>query len=160
MNYSFSCISRISRHCLRPRSLRCTITQQTERFNSARTFPEHQYNMATTASELSEKLQSLNLTKPLPKYPNCYPEVNPVDIYRAHLTSILTEVTGVESAIIYPALQWTQTLDKGDLVLPIPALRVKGKNPPELATEWVEKVNLLETAGNEFLLTIYFCIVS
>ena len=96
--------------------------------------------MAAAAFELAVKLESLKLTKPLPKYPNCYPEVNPVDIYRAHLTSILTEVTGVDSAIIYPSLQWTQTLDKGDLVLPIPALRVKGKKPPELAAEWVEKV--------------------
>jgi arginyl-tRNA synthetase len=96
--------------------------------------------MATATSQLAEKLKSLSLTAPLPKYPNCYPEVNPVDIYRAHLTSILTEVTGVDAAIIYPALQWTQTLEKGDLVLPIPALRVKGKKPDALAAEWLEKV--------------------
>ncbi|KAE8447908.1 hypothetical protein EG329_009980 [Mollisiaceae sp. DMI_Dod_QoI] len=95
--------------------------------------------MAAAASSLSEKLKSLSLAEPLPKYPNCFPEVNPVDIYRSHLTSILTEVTGVEASIIYPALQWTQTLEKGDLVLPVPALRVKGKKPPELAAEWVKK---------------------
>ncbi|OWO99033.1 hypothetical protein B2J93_6610 [Marssonina coronariae] len=96
--------------------------------------------MAAAASSLSEQLKSLDLETPLPKYPNCYPEVNPVDIYRAHLTSILTGVTGVDAAIIYPALQWTQTLEKGDLVLPVPALRVKGKKPQELAEEWVAKV--------------------
>jgi arginyl-tRNA synthetase len=97
--------------------------------------------MAAAESTISEMLLGkLSLTTPLPKYPNCYPEVNPVDIYRAHLTSILTEVTGVDAAIIYPALQWTQTLEKGDLVLPIPALRVKGKKPAELAAEWVAKV--------------------
>jgi arginyl-tRNA synthetase len=96
--------------------------------------------MAPEPAFLAEKLKSLNLTSPLPKYPNCYPELNPVDIYRAHLTSILTEVTGVDSAIIYPALQWTQTLEKGDLVLPVPALRVKDKKPPELAAEWVQNV--------------------
>ncbi|TVY82034.1 Cytoplasmic arginine--tRNA ligase [Lachnellula suecica] len=95
--------------------------------------------MAAQPSLLAEKLKSLSLATPLPKYPNCYPEVNPVDIYRAHLTSILTEVTGVDAAIIYPALQWTQTLEKGDLVLPIPALRVKGKKPDQLGAEWVEK---------------------
>lgn len=89
---------------------------------------------------LATKLKSLSVAS-LPKYPNCYPEVNPVDIYRAHLTEILTKVTGVDAAIIYPALQWTQTLEKGDLVLPVPALRVKGKKPPELAAEWVEKVS-------------------
>lgn len=84
----------------------------------------------------SELLKSLRL----PEYPNCYPEYNIVDIYRAHLTSILTEVTGVEASIIYPALQWTQTLDKGDLILPVPALRVKGKKPNDLASEWIDKV--------------------
>ncbi|KAL5322511.1 hypothetical protein ACEPPN_010484 [Leptodophora sp. 'Broadleaf-Isolate-01'] len=95
--------------------------------------------MAAAASSLSDKLKSLELETPLPKYPNCYPEVNPVDIYRAHITSILEDVTGVDTSIIYPALQWTQTLDKGDLVLPVPALRVKDKKPAELAAEWVEK---------------------
>ncbi|CZR61445.1 probable arginyl-tRNA synthetase, cytosolic [Phialocephala subalpina] len=95
--------------------------------------------MAAAASSLSDALKSLSLTETLPKYPNCFPEVNPIDIYRAHLTSILTGVTGVDASIIYPALQWTQTLEKGDLVLPVPALRIKGKKPPELAAEWVEK---------------------
>jgi arginyl-tRNA synthetase len=106
--------------------------------------------MAATASTPSEKLKNLSIGTPLPKYPNCYPEVNPVDIYRAHLTSILTDVTGVDAAVVYPALQWTQTLEKGDLVLPIPALRVKGKKPLELAAEWVAKVMRLPriTWGN------------
>ena len=96
--------------------------------------------MAAAQDLLATKLKSLSVTTPLKKYPNCYPEINPVDVYRAHLTEILTEVTGVDAAIIYPSLQWTQTLEKGDLVLPVPALRVKGKKPPELAAEWVQKV--------------------
>lgn len=90
-------------------------------------------------AELSTKLSSLGLKDPLPSYPNCHPEVNPFDVYRAHITSILADVTGVDAAIIYPALAWTQTLDKGDLVLAVPALRVKGKKPGELATAWAEK---------------------
>ena len=94
-----------------------------------------------SADQLATQLQSLGLSEPLTHYKNCYPEANPVDIYRAHITSILTEVTGVDAAIIYPALQWTLTLDKGDLVLPVPALRVKGKKPNELAVEWAEKVH-------------------
>jgi len=88
---------------------------------------------------LEEKLKSLDLSEPLPPYPGCYPDCNPTDVYRAHLTSILADVTGVDSAIIYPSLQWTNTLDKGDLVLPVPALRVKGKKPNELAEEWAAK---------------------
>lgn len=99
--------------------------------------------MATDVSQstwLAQKLESLQLGSQLTPYANCFPESNPVDVYRSHLTDILTKVTGVDAAIVYPALQWTQTLEKGDLVLPIPALRVKGRKPDELAAEWMSKV--------------------
>ena len=89
---------------------------------------------------LSSKLSSLGLSEPLQKFDGCHPELNPVDVYRSHLTSLLAPLTGVDPKIIYPALQWTQTFDKGDLVLPVPALRIKGKKPQELATEWADKV--------------------
>lgn len=95
-------------------------------------------NMAI--EEVSQKLATLGLSKALKSYPNCYPEVNPVDVYRAHLTEILAEITGVDATIVYSSLQWTQTLEKGDLVLPIPALRVKGKKPEELGKQWAEEV--------------------
>lgn len=90
--------------------------------------------------DLSERLKTLGVSNPLQPYANCFPEVNPVDVYRAHITGLLHEITGVDTAIIYPSLSWTQTLDKGDLVLAVPALRVKGKKPVELANEWAEKV--------------------
>jgi arginyl-tRNA synthetase len=96
----------------------------------------------TLASEgLTEKLKAMSVSS-LQEYPNCFPDVNPVDVYRAHLTSILTGITGVDAKIVYPALQWTQTLEKGDMVLPIPALRIKGKKTDELGTEWIQKVCL------------------
>ncbi|PKS10138.1 hypothetical protein jhhlp_001888 [Lomentospora prolificans] len=90
------------------------------------------------AAEGAGVLDSLPVDK-LESYPNCYPAVNPVDVYRSHLTTLLHDVTGVDKAIIYPALQWTQSSDKGDLILAAPALRVKGKKPTELAEEWVAK---------------------
>jgi hypothetical protein len=138
---SFFYKSRASRPKFRSRIFHTTSLCAT-RFNSSltRLQPSHIYNMAAAPSELADKLESLDVSEPLPKYPNCFPEVNPVDIYRSHLSSILTKVTGVDANIIYPALQWTQTLEKGDLVLPVPALRVKGKKPNELAEEWVSKV--------------------
>ena len=76
----------------------------------------------------------------LETYPNCYPQLNPVDVYRSHITTILADITGADKSIIYPNLQWTMTLDKGDLILPVAALRIKGKKPNDLATEWAEKV--------------------
>ncbi|KAI9850812.1 MAG: hypothetical protein M1824_003091 [Vezdaea acicularis] len=86
-------------------------------------------------SELAHQLSALGVSS-LPSSPTAHPNLNPVDIYRLHLTELLTKVTGVEWGIVYNALSWTQTLDKGDLVLPVPALRVKGKKPVELAKEW------------------------
>ncbi|KAG0647509.1 Arginyl-tRNA synthetase [Hyphodiscus hymeniophilus] len=139
MNSSFLSIIRYPRFFLRPQTIRLQPTYQVPGQKSIGTFSNHPSKaMAATHDLLATKLKSLSVAT-LPKYPNCHPEVNPVDVYRAHLTEILTEVTGVDAAIIYPALQWTQTLEKGDLVLPVPALRVKGKKPPELAAEWVEK---------------------
>jgi arginyl-tRNA synthetase len=72
-------------------------------------------------------------------FPNSYPCLNPVDIYREHISSILGPIVGIEPSEVYPKLQWTQTQDKGDLMLPIPALKIKGKKPQELAAEISEK---------------------
>ncbi|KAH9906427.1 arginyl-tRNA synthetase [Xylariomycetidae sp. FL2044] len=93
--------------------------------------------MATSdpVTQLSNQLEQL---PPLEKYPNSYPDINPIDVYRSHITSTLHKITGVDTKIIYNALQWTTSLDKGDLVLAIPALRVKGK-PDELGKQWMEK---------------------
>lgn len=53
------------------------------------------------------------------KYPNCFPSLNPVDIYRQHIAERLAEVTGIDSLKIYQRLAWTNALDKGDLTLPV-----------------------------------------
>ncbi|KAI9769031.1 MAG: hypothetical protein M1839_003828 [Geoglossum umbratile] len=89
--------------------------------------------------DLSLDLPSLGISQPLPQFPDTNPQLNPVDIFRCYLAEILVGVTGVDAKIIYPALAWTQTLDKGDLVLAVPALRVKGRKPDQLAAEWAEK---------------------
>ncbi|RKF57262.1 Arginine--tRNA ligase, cytoplasmic [Erysiphe neolycopersici] len=117
-------------------TLKDKITSRTTRNYAAGSFA-NRYQMAET--NISQLLKTKNIAVELPKFSNCYPEVNVIDIYRAHLTAILGKVTGVDESIIYPALQWTQTLEKGDLILPIPALRVKGRKPNELASEWIEK---------------------
>ncbi|KAI0481783.1 arginyl-tRNA synthetase [Xylaria cf. heliscus] len=92
----------------------------------------------TTTDPVDQLAAELEKLGSLDKYPNCHPETNPVDLYRAHITSILHEITKVDSTIIYNALQWTMSLDKGDLVLAIPALRIPG-NPFALGKEWLEK---------------------
>lgn len=72
--------------------------------------------------------------------PGCYPEYNPVDIYRAHLSRTLSELSGIDAAAIYPLIHWTLTLDKGDLTLAVPALKIKGEKPTDLAEKWVKEV--------------------
>lgn len=91
-------------------------------------------------TDLTATIQSLGLSD-VPKLPNTYPALNPVDIYRSHIAELLAPIVGVEPTITYNALQWTQTLANGDLALPVPALRIKGKKPDELGKELSSKVS-------------------
>lgn len=68
-----------------------------------------------------------------------FPHVNPVDIYRAQIIKKVSEITGADAQVVNNAVQWTQDLKHGDLVLPVAALRFKGKKPDELSAEIAEK---------------------
>lgn len=94
--------------------------------------------MAATDESLQIQLQKLHIQRT--DVPDCYPSLNPVDGYRIHLANTLSDVTGVEPKTIYPLLQRMATLDKGDLLLPVPALRIKGEKPDVLASRWVDQV--------------------
>ncbi|KAI9672631.1 MAG: hypothetical protein M1831_000066 [Alyxoria varia] len=88
--------------------------------------------------ELSSTLRALGLDS-VPSISGLHLHINPVDIYRAHLVEMLAPLTGAQSEHILPAISWTQTLDHGDLTLPVPALRLKGKKPDELAKDIVDR---------------------
>ncbi|KAF5864541.1 Arginyl-tRNA synthetase [Aspergillus alliaceus] len=93
-----------------------------------------------SAADLTAAVEGLQIqsTTQTSKYPNCFPSLNPVDLYRVHIAEKLGEATGIEAEKIYTRLQWTSTLDKGDLLLPVPSLQIK-KNPQELCKELAEK---------------------
>ncbi|KAF4279407.1 hypothetical protein CNMCM8057_005727 [Aspergillus fumigatus] len=93
-----------------------------------------------SAADLPVAVEGLTLqsTAETSKFPNCYPSLNPVDVYRVHIAEKLGAAAGIEPEKLYPKLQWTNTLDKGDLVLPVPSLQIK-KNPQELCKELAEK---------------------
>ncbi|KAF2758922.1 arginyl-tRNA synthetase [Pseudovirgaria hyperparasitica] len=93
---------------------------------------------AQSIDELASILQGVGVSE-VPKMPNTYPELNPFDVYRAHITELLASICDVEKSIILAAMQWTTTLEKGDLQLPVPALRKKGVKPDALAKELAEK---------------------
>ena len=97
-------------------------------------------NMSTNKDgELSQeaRLADMNITANMQA---SYTSVNPVEIYRQHIGELLAPIVGIKAEEIIPRLQWTQTQDKGDLMLATPALRIKGKKPNEQAAEWGEKV--------------------
>ena len=93
----------------------------------------------STVNALSEHLSKLGLQLQSPNSVDSYPELNPVDVWRLAITKDLAKVTGVDESLVYPAIQWTQTLDKGDLNIAVPRLRVKGK-PNDQAQKWAEDV--------------------
>ena len=72
---------------------------------------------------------------------------NPVDLYRHSISEALAPITGKPANEILERLAWTQTFDKGDLGLPVPALRIQGKKPGELATELAAKFPESELVG-------------
>ena len=87
-------------------------------------------------------------------------QTNPVDIYRHSISESLAPITGKPANEIYERLAWTQTFDKGDLGLPVPALRIQGKKPGELAIEFGEKFPESDLVGkpvvNGTFLQFYF----
>lgn len=101
-------------------------------------YPNHKFTMADVKS-LTNLLSSLGIEEPLKVYPGSNPVQNPFDIFRSYITYELASVSGVSEDLIYPALEWTNTSDRGDLVIPIPRLRVKGAKPDVLAAEWASK---------------------
>ena len=84
--------------------------------------------------DLTQTLATLGIDK-VPEEPNTYPALNPFDIYRSHITELLSQVSGVDKHIIYPTLAWTAKPDHGDLQLPVPALRLKKKDMKAFAQE-------------------------
>lgn len=97
---------------------------------------------ASPMNQLLLKLDHLTLDSIAEKYPATYPEINPLDLYRVHISEVLAPITGVAAEKIHPVIQWTNALDKGDFTLPIPALRIKGAKPDALGAEWVAKVRI------------------
>ncbi|PYI08516.1 arginyl-tRNA synthetase, cytoplasmic [Aspergillus sclerotiicarbonarius CBS 121057] len=94
----------------------------------------------TSLADLTVSVEGLSIqsTSETSKFPNCFPSLNPVDIYREHIAEKLAEATGIDAEKIFSRIAWTNSLDKGDLVLPVPSLQIK-KNPQELCKELAEK---------------------
>ncbi|KAL4960625.1 uncharacterized protein BDV14DRAFT_211577 [Aspergillus stella-maris] len=64
---------------------------------------------------------------------------NPLNLYRSYIAERLAPIMGADKSVIQNAIQRTQSSDKGDLVLPVAALRLKGRKPGEVARDIQEK---------------------
>ncbi|KAL3452810.1 hypothetical protein BJX65DRAFT_155086 [Aspergillus insuetus] len=127
-------------NCFSPRWKICSARAYSQS-TSAANHKHIAFSAMASADSLPAAVESLSLqtTSETSKFPNCYPSLNPVDIYREHIAEQLAPVAGVDAEKIYTRLQWTNTLDKGDLVLPVPSLQIKGKKPNDLCQELAEK---------------------
>jgi arginyl-tRNA synthetase len=111
---------------------------------------------------LNANLKSLGVDEPIPELPEASLLFSIVDLYRCYISKLLSQLSGVAPQVIFSALDRTASIDKGDLVLAIPRLRIKGANPSALGAEWASKVNpflpvmrgLLRRIGNSNILTL------
>lgn len=87
----------------------------------------------SASDSLAARLLALTLESPslasLPKY-------NVIDLLRNYISQELHTVSGVDPKIIYDALDTPSLLSKGDLIIPVPRLRLKGVDPKQKAVEW------------------------
>ncbi|WPK26333.1 hypothetical protein PUMCH_003684 [Australozyma saopauloensis] len=68
-----------------------------------------------------------------------YPKYNVVDVMRCYITEELHKLSGIAPEIIFPALDTPSTLDKGDLLVPLPRLRLpKGTDFKAKADEFAK----------------------
>ncbi|KAK6512319.1 hypothetical protein TWF481_001207 [Arthrobotrys musiformis] len=91
-----------------------------------------------SVEDVQSLLKDLGITEPLPTYEAASVTTNPIDIFRSYVAEEMHKITGVSREIVYPALEWTQQMEKGDLIMAVPRLRIKG-DPKALAADWVSK---------------------
>lgn len=96
----------------------------------------------TELNQLTDRLSSLGLSEGFTPFPSSNPEQNPADIYRSYISEELSRVSGAPRDVCYQGLERpVGSLEGGDLRVPIPRLRIKGRKPNEMAAEFAEKFN-------------------
>lgn len=90
-----------------------------------------------SVQSITANLKELGLTQPA-RFEDSYPEHNVIDVMRNYITEELSQISGVDKILIFPALDTPTILEKGDLIIPIPRLRLKGCNPKDKAEEWAK----------------------
>lgn len=98
--------------------------------------------LSMSVNTITKSLASLGLKQTETSVQGSYPDFNVVDVMRNYISSELHSLTGIAQDVIFPALDTPSTLDKGDLLVPLPRLRLpKGTDFKAKATEIAEKFN-------------------
>lgn len=100
------------------------------------------YSTSRTLSlpSLEAYLGELGAPIPIPTFPSADPVNNPNDVYRSYIAAALEKLAECDRVLLYESLQRPSTLSKGDLVLVLPRLRLKGVKPSDLGVELASKV--------------------
>lgn len=98
-------------------------------------------NMGTLdIQRLETLLQKLGVEKPIPVFTAANIVANPVDIYRCYAAEAVKQAVKCDEDIAYNAIQRTQVLAHGDVVLVVARLRLKGVNIDQVAIDLSSKV--------------------
>ncbi|GAO48817.1 arginyl-tRNA synthetase [Saitoella complicata NRRL Y-17804] len=87
---------------------------------------------------LSSTLANLGIKDEIKSFEGSNPTGNPFDIFRSYIATELATVSEIPAETIYSCLETTSKVGNGDLILPVPRLRLKAK-PADLAAQWAEK---------------------
>ncbi|EEH42558.2 uncharacterized protein PADG_07378 [Paracoccidioides brasiliensis Pb18] len=85
-----------------------------------------------TIKGLETLLQGLGLTVPIPAFSAANVVVNPVDIYRCYVADVVKQAAECGEDITFNAIERTQVLAHGDVVLIVARLRLKGDSIGQL----------------------------
>jgi len=89
---------------------------------------------------LETRLGSLGLDAPLPQIPVVDVLRKPLDIYRAHLASLLAAAVGCDVSVAYAAITSSTDITLGDLAVILPRLKLPAADFESLAFEVTSKV--------------------
>ena len=101
---------------------------------------QHPGKETDTVAALQLKLQALGIELSVLSYESVDVLTNPIDIYRSYLADDLAKILDCSRELIYDAIQWTNQLSNGDLILIVPKLRLKGAKPAEVTKVLSDKV--------------------
>ncbi|KAK4034212.1 hypothetical protein C8A01DRAFT_18938 [Parachaetomium inaequale] len=99
----------------------------------------HTTSKTLALSNLQAYLGELGAPTPIPTFPSADPVHNPNDVYRSYIAAALEKLVDCDRVLLYESLQRPSTLSKGDLVLVLPRLRLKGVKPSDLGIELASK---------------------